>query len=173
MKIDVSEIRKAKGRSEDFAGSEPDFLLDQQGIPISFHHIVVSGHALNTGKSVLVQGKISAKVDLQCSLCLRQFTLTVDLPFEETYRRTKDNVSQDEQEGHEPRVYQGDEIDLGEMIREELILSLPMKPVCQPDCRGLCPVCGQDLNVADCGCSRQIPDPRWAVLQKLLNDSDE
>jgi len=67
MKIDVSEIRKAKGRSEDFAGSEPDFLLDQQGIPISFHHIVVSGHALNTGKSVLVQGKISAKVDLQCS----------------------------------------------------------------------------------------------------------
>jgi uncharacterized protein len=134
---------------------------------------MVSGHALNTGKSILVQGKISASIDLQCSLCLRPFTSTVVLPFEETYRHSQDIVSSEEQEELELRVYHGDEIDLGEVIREELILSLPMKPVCNPECRGLCPVCGQDLNVADCGCSQQLIDPRWAVLQKLLlNDSD-
>jgi uncharacterized protein len=58
-------------------------------------------------------------------------------------------------------------IDLDPVVREQLLLALPGYPVCREDCKGLCTVCGVNLNERDCGCDRHVPDPRWAALEKF------
>jgi uncharacterized protein len=63
--------------------------------------------------------------------------------------------------------YQGDQLDLGSLLRSETDLALPMKPLCRPDCRGLCPVCGGNKNVTECRCDTRVPDPRLAPLEAL------
>jgi uncharacterized protein len=67
----------------------------------------------------------------------------------------------------EEDTYQGKRIDLDPIYREQLLLALPGYPVCQEACKGLCPVCGTNLNERDCGCDPHVPDPRWAGLKKL------
>jgi uncharacterized protein len=64
-------------------------------------------------------------------------------------------------------TYSGDEIDLSELLRESLLLELPMRPLCSDDCVGLCSVCGKNLNQGPCGCVHDDVDPRWAVLKDL------
>jgi uncharacterized protein len=64
-------------------------------------------------------------------------------------------------------TYSGKVIDLDPVVREQLLLALPSYPVCQEACKGLCSVCGANLNERDCGCDRHVPDPRWAGLEKL------
>jgi len=63
--------------------------------------------------------------------------------------------------------YTGREIDLDPVVREQILLALPAYPLCREGCKGLCTVCGQDLNERECGCDRHLPDPRWAGLEKL------
>jgi uncharacterized protein len=64
--------------------------------------------------------------------------------------------------------YRNDEIDLAHMIWEQIVLALPMKPVCKTDCQGLCPDCGVNRNIKTCSCVRDTVDPRWESLKSLL-----
>lgn len=171
MKIDVSELRKVEGRSEDFAGTEQSFSLDLQVSQVFLHDLEIIGRALNTGRNILVQGNVEAKVELDCSLCLKPFIFVINFPFEETYHRKKGNILKEEE--NLVRTYQGDEIDLREMITEGLILSLPMKPLCKPECKGLCPLCGQDRNLVACNCKFHTLNSRLATLKDLLNEVEK
>ena len=63
--------------------------------------------------------------------------------------------------------YQGDGLELEDVLREQVLLSLPPRVLCSPDCKGLCPHCGQDLNSASCSCTQSSPDPRWSALSEL------
>src|SRR5206468_3309557 len=63
--------------------------------------------------------------------------------------------------------YSGKEIDLRPALREQILLSIPPSPLCKEDCKGLCPVCGKDLNEGDCGHDKTAPDPRWAALKNI------
>ncbi|NPV28151.1 MAG: DUF177 domain-containing protein [Firmicutes bacterium] len=166
MKIDVSELRKVKGRVEEFAGNLPGFTVDFQGAAIAVRGLKVLGKATNTGKEILVQGNVEARAELNCSLCLKPFLFDLKFPFTESFFRVGDaGLKKEEGLG---RVYEGDTIDLTEVINEGLILSLPMKPLCKPGCRGLCAACGLDLNLGECNCEKQEGDPRLIVLGELL-----
>ncbi|MDH7576817.1 MAG: DUF177 domain-containing protein [Bacillota bacterium] len=170
MKIDVSELRKVKGRVEEFDALLPNLSLDFQGMVVTFRDLKISGKATNTGREILVQANVEAKAELNCSLCLKPFSLELKFPFVESFFRERDKElkKDDEPLG---RIYQGDEIDLSEPINEGLILSLPMKPLCRPDCKGLCSLCGRDFNLEKCNCSEQSTDPRFAVLKELLKEA--
>jgi uncharacterized protein len=63
--------------------------------------------------------------------------------------------------------YEGDGLDLADVLREEILLLLPMHRVCREDCKGICPVCGQNRNQVDCHCHQELADDRWAALRKL------
>jgi len=64
-------------------------------------------------------------------------------------------------------VFEGDELDLTELVREQILLNLPEQTFCNPDCKGLCPKCGQNRNLIDCNCEENETDPRWAALKNL------
>jgi uncharacterized protein len=68
--------------------------------------------------------------------------------------------------------YQDGVIDLGQLVREQILLLLPMKPLCKESCAGLCPVCGTNLNTGSCACSPEWDDPRLAPLKALARKSD-
>jgi uncharacterized protein len=95
----------------------------------------------------------------------------VDEPFDLTYHPQRDNTGEGEREidpdDFGAAYYENDEIDLEQLIRERVHLSLPMKPLCDQDCRGLCPQCGTNLNRGTCDCRRDWEDPRLEALKAL------
>lgn len=163
LEVYIGEIKKGKGLTEDFAGRVPSLRIELQGEEVNFHDIYVSGNATNTGEGIYIKGQVRTTAECICSLCLAPFSLKVMFPFEETYYRAGEESARKREEL--VRTYEGDEIDLGDVIEEGLILALPMKPLCSPNCKGLCPVCGCDLNYHHCSCDPHPVDPRLAVLK--------
>ena len=120
-------------------------------------------------------GRVQTTLELACSRCLDPFPLPVEAAFDLRYQPTTVNTGEGEREIQEDDLttafYQNDEIDLGQLMVEQFYLSLPMKPLCSPDCRGLCPVCGINRNRNSCTCTIDTDDPRLAALKALKKES--
>jgi uncharacterized protein len=121
-------------------------------------------------------GRTRTTLELPCSRCLEPFTWPVDAEFDLRYQPQTANSSpapDEEREIEEDDLttafYENDEIDLGQLMREQFLLSLPMKPLCRANCLGLCPVCGTNLNRESCNCKREWEDPRLDALRRLRN----
>jgi uncharacterized protein len=114
-----------------------------------------------SGEQVTVRGPLLAVVQLECVRCLRSFELRLQPPFELFAERAGSSRNRNEEaeleRDHFMKFHDGRRLDLGEEIREALLLELPMTPRCREDCRGLCPACGADLNEGPCGCKGQPP----------------
>ncbi len=123
------------------------------------------------GERLLVKGEVHATLTLPCSRCLEPFRYRVDVEFSDEYLP----MEVLEKEGEEVELsreevdlaFYGETIMLEDIYMEKIYLSMPMKPLCSRDCRGLCPSCGANLNAGDCGCSREVLDPRWEALKEL------
>jgi uncharacterized protein len=119
-------------------------------------------------------GGVNTTLELGCSRCLEPFTWPVDAAFDLRYQPRSANTGEGEREVEQDDLttafYENDEIDLGQLMREQFYLSLPMKPLCREDCKGLCPQCGTNLNRATCSCQRDWDDPRFAALRVLKTD---
>jgi len=120
-------------------------------------------------------GSVATTLEMPCSRCLEPFRMPVDQTFDLRYQPHARNVGEGEREIEEDDLttafYQNDEIDLGQLMREQFYLALPMKPLCREDCQGLCPACGTNLNRGTCTCKREWEDPRFASLKALKKES--
>ncbi len=120
-------------------------------------------------------GRVETTLELPCSRCLEPFTLPVDAPFDLRYQPHSHNTGEGEREIEEDDLttafYENDEIDLGQLMQEQFYLALPMKPLCSDDCKGLCPICGTNLNRGDVRLQPQWEDPRLAALKTLKKES--
>ena len=112
----------------------------------------------------LVQGRLESQLSLECVRCLESFVFPVILELEETYRLSNAAAKA----GVVYTVGDDGWIDLAPLVREQAWITIPMKPLCSPDCRGLCPRCGANLNLEECDCKRGEVDPRLAALQNLI-----
>lgn len=123
--------------------------------------------AVRAGGGVRVSGSLSAELAVDCVRCLAAFPYAVEREFDVNYRRAVVSGGADEAELDEIDLdldYYGDEgIDLQQLLGEQLLLSLPMKPLCQTECKGLCSQCGINLNDKTCDC-KPVVDPRLASL---------
>jgi uncharacterized protein len=127
-------------------------------------------------REVIVIGKVTSVLDLQCSRCLKGFKRPLDIPVNVVYHPVEEiaeerhGLKDDEMD---MGFYRGEEIDLQELVREQVLLNMQMKPLCDENCKGICPNCGADLNAGACGCETQKIDPRLEVLKKLLDRGKE
>jgi len=116
-------------------------------------------------------GGVQTRLELPCSRCLEPFSWPIDSSFDLRYQPHAANTGEDEVEVEEDDLttafYEHGQIDLRQLMREQFYLALPMKPLCRPDCKGLCPSCGADLNQGACECRIEWADPRLAALKKL------
>jgi uncharacterized protein len=121
------------------------------------------------GVDVFVRGRLGASVPLVCSRCLEPFPGRVDVDVDMRFVPKPAGADSVELAADDLDVdfYENDELDLAHVVENEATLALPMKPLCRPDCRGLCAVCGANRNVVACTCAQRPPDPRLAALRDL------
>ena len=166
MKINVSEIAEITGRKLPFAfTAKPDDigpLLD--GCTLK-GPIIVKGTAVNTGSCFRLEGEIRCTVACICDRCLADYLTAGNYSFAEEFTRDENMTKQ-----HDMEYFAGDTIDIGDLVRDIIISSQPVQHLCKKDCKGLCSVCGADLNKTQCGCNRTSIDPRLAGLQNLLKN---
>ena len=123
------------------------------------------------GDAVAVTGRLTLSVLFECVGCLREFLASFEIPVAAQYVPGSPSLVAGEHvmpvEEAENYYYRDDVIELDDLVREEVLLAMPYKPLCKPDCRGLCPQCGRDLNTETCQCAPP-PDPRLAALCQYL-----
>ena len=124
-----------------------------------------------TIKDIRVNGQLSSRVEACCARCLEAVTQDVTRAFDLLYRPQGVDAGTAERSvaasEAEISYYQGEGILLEDVLREQVLLALPLKILCREDCRGLCAHCGKNLNVEQCSCTVLNNDPRWAALKDL------
>ena len=122
-------------------------------------------------QDIRLRGKLSAGLELQCARCLEPVKQDVKREFELLYRPLGADAGRDELSVTDAEAeigyYQSDGLLLEDVLREQVLLALPLKVTCRADCKGLCPQCGKNLNQEQCSCSTEIEDPRWAALKEV------
>jgi uncharacterized protein len=130
-----------------------------------------SGIVSNGDELTIVEADVLAPLVIDCSRCLAKISFKNELSFRTAFAYSDDLTDEQEVEldleDLELSIAEEDEVDLVDIIREQLMLSLPARPLCSEDCKGLCEVCGGDLNKVDCNCKQEETDPRWAALKDL------
>lgn len=147
--------------------------------------LAVKGHAelveeRHGGKGVIqdirLAGTFSAGLEVSCARCLEPVSRTVRREFDLLYRPQGSDAGQEELSVTDAEAeigyYSGDGLLLEDVLREQILLAIPMKVVCREDCKGLCPQCGANLNLASCNCTRPM-DPRWQALEGLKDKLHE
>lgn len=134
-------------------------------------------------RDIVARGDISVPTVAECRRCLGEVKVAVPVHFEldfvnaakvpELAKGEDEDTGEGEIAGSfrpdeaDQVIYTGKELDLAPVVREQLLLALPMDALCTEDCKGLCQVCGGNMNERVCACDRHVPDPRWAGLQKI------
>lgn len=121
-------------------------------------------------------GGVKTELGLDCSRCLEPFVLPVDREFDLRFlpatavdaEKGEDDEAEVEEDDVSITYYRDEQIDLIELLREQFYLALPMKPLCSPVCKGICPQCGTNRNLTACDCSPQVEEPRMAGLKTLI-----
>lgn len=152
-------IKSPIGTSREFDFEYEDICL---GDDLSLDEFIGKARFDRTPQGLLLQGEFAAKVDLECVRCLETFLQPLNWSFTDLYAFDKSSVSESNL-----LVPDDGQIDLEPLLREYALLEFPISPVCKPDCKGLCLVCGENLNKTDCG-HRPESDSPFAVLQDLL-----
>ncbi|MDY3916249.1 MAG: DUF177 domain-containing protein [Selenomonadaceae bacterium] len=164
MLVNIAELLGQAGGELPFAFAISPAELDVQSKDCEFEDPVrASGTVVNTGTVLRVGGQIHAVKHFVCDRCCKPCTEPQEHPFAEDFRRGRGDTD-------EVNSFDGDVLDLAALVRDTLLAAQPLSNICKPDCKGLCPVCGHDLNEGDCGCDRFVPDPRLAALQQLKLD---
>jgi uncharacterized protein len=169
--LDLSRMRSAHDRIErtyspsDFETADEDYTV---AAPVALAFDVYKDK-----DQFRLVGRVGTTLRLTCSRCLESFERPVDASFDLLFlphgRNTGEGEIEVEEDDLATAFYRDETIDLNQLMREQFYLALPMKPLCQEGCRGLCPVCGTNLNQATCSCDAKWDDPRLAGLKALLD----
>ena len=169
MRIELENLEAGKGKfAHEYAPGE--LVLEDERLSL----IVppkVTGEIRQDGNRVKVNGRVVARVQLECDRCLKPIEVPVDSRFKLEYVTAKEyealqsgDLSEEELD---LSVFDGEAIDIDALVTEELLLAAPDHLVCNESCKGMCAVCGVNRNVADCTCETVETDPRWAGLKEL------
>ena len=146
-------------------------LIGNEGVQVDTVHL--NGELSRDQDGISFAGLIETVATLSCSRCLEEFSLPLELPFDLFYTTEPEgagNAATRIDDDMVTRVHlDGARIDLQSLLSEQVYLGLPLKPLCRPDCLGLCPRCGTNLNAGGCACAEErTEDPRLQVLKNLL-----
>jgi uncharacterized protein len=171
MRIDVAALTQGTNKIETSGDAES---LDLTHNEVTLDGPVAVELTLNVfGEDIRIDGEIRAKIVEQCSRCLVEFTrwLETEVHLYAAGSSAGGDASEDGDEADRGYlVHDGRQLDLRDEVRSAILLSCPMQPLCSPDCKGLCPECGVNLNHHQCSCGPRGVDPRWKGLEKLRGE---
>lgn len=171
LKLDLAALERAGSLRVQTAIPEGDALWAETDLRFLAPLAVDLQAEVVAGGQYLVRGTLRSEVAQDCRRCLKPVRVPVSQQVTFVFS-PRDETEGEEDGDPEIRTIESDaqELDLGQAIREELVLTVPAYAVCSPDCKGLCPSCGVDLNVETCQCVRHEADPRWDALRALKTD---
>jgi len=158
-----------EGSALSFSELAQDLELVIEGIGFP-EPINIDISASKSGDEVILAGRINTTVEMECARCLEQFEMDVDPKIQFVIQLLDSNqpqYSEDDDFVILPKTT--GEYDISDRVREAIILDLPLKPLCSDKCRGLCPMCGINLNEAECDCTPDKTDERWDLLKQLFD----
>ncbi len=160
-------LKEGAGYSRDFAFDQPGPLHVEE---VQIGHLQGILHLTRTPQGILVQGALHATTEVACVRCLEPFDLPFALDLSELFIPAWQIPAGGTALATPYLIDEKGFIDLAPIIREEAILAVPIRALCSPDCKGLCPQCGQNLNEGACTCEEEHFDPRLASLRALLDE---
>ena len=167
--LDVSRGLMFPGQSYPFSATLdlPQMtVLDDQ---IRFDGIEVVGTFIGAGEEISVAGRVRARVHAHCARCMAEIEREMDVPFDEVFTQTPDP--------NDPDLYplDGHMVELSELVKDALLLELPMRFICRENCKGLCPVCGVNRNIQICSCQAggELPLGPLSALSEMFSKDEE
>jgi DUF177 domain-containing protein len=137
-----------------------------------------SATAERAGEEIRVAGNLSAEMEMTCSRCLEPARCTIEKAFDLFFRENdEDLIDEDDvelsEEDTRTAFFAGTQLAIGDVLREQILLGLPMKALCRVDCKGLCPVCGTNRNQNTCTCSVDVFSPHMEKLLEIKRKLEE
>jgi uncharacterized protein len=171
VRIELDRLtRGASGFSHAYEPEE--FTLDDERVRLT-RPPEISGRVIRQGSSVLLKGRLSAQAEVDCDRCLKPIAVPIAAVFNLQYQTAEDYISSQAAELEAAdmtlSVFDGAAIDIDEVVREQVLLTVPTQALCREGCLGLCPDCGADRNLTECDCQSAEIDPRWMALSELVN----
>ena len=167
MMIEMGYLFNRKGSSLPVELVETiDDVKDYPDVVEFVEPVRIEGTLKNEDDVFVLDAMGKTTVLMECSGCLAPVRKELSFEIKERFAHTG-------RDDEETETFTGDQIDLADFVKRGIIGELPMRVECREDCKGLCPICGKDLNDGDCGCDRTIRDPRFESLRALFNDDEE
>lgn len=157
--VNVVELLRWPGTTKDVVVTVGAADLEFNDSRLTDTPVDIALHLESLSNGVAVNGTATATWQGECRRCLAPLTERMVVEVSELYQQT--------QEDPEAYAIENDQINLLPMVRENVLVAVPLGPLCREDCPGFCPVCGQDLSEGECGCDNTVLDPRWAGLEGL------
>ena len=168
MNIDLNSFDREKAIDVTLPAEAVDLELVNARVDET---IDLEGKAAKTSAGVVVTGRLTGVVEIDCDRCLEPVKSPFDIELDLEFAPKQDLEGDSNLELHAADLkldeMAGSEIGLAEIAREQILLDLPQQFFCKDDCRGLCEKCGANLNLKDCDCKDDEIDPRWAALKNL------
>jgi uncharacterized protein len=169
MRIELVNLEH--GRSDFDHVYQPDELGSFDDRVSLVAPVNVTGKVRLAGTELFVNGHIETRARVECDRCLKPIELPVNADFDLQYipggAYESSGAVELTQEEMSISVFDGEAIDVDEIVKEQVLLAVPTRMLCRPDCKGICPDCGIDKNTGDCACGTNEIDPRWAALKNL------
>lgn len=171
MQIRLQELATMPGYRAQF-----DYTIDlsQEEVAFEFpfqHPVRLEGEVSDDAGAITLSATVHARVSARCARCGKPVEYDKETPVE--FLLVKEVEGAEEELQDDLYLIESDAVELDDILVPELILDMEMAVLCDEDCKGLCPKCGQNLNQGECGCVRKEIDPRLAVLQKFLDNNKE
>jgi len=170
MRLELDKLEEKGGEFTHAYGPE-ELKLEEENLRLT-EAPEVSGRVTRDGHKVRLRGRIKARAEIDCDRCLAAIDAAVDTEFDVTYVPASEYAAEEEtaelqEEDLSLSVFEGEAIDVDDLVREQVLLALPTRALCREDCAGLCPVCGINKNTNACHCESKEIDPRWQALKDL------
>ena len=170
LSIKEMELRKIRF-DETFAPGDLDLQQEEIWQAGPLHTQGTAELLANTEGEVRVKGSFEVQMEAECDRCLGRARFPLDTAFDLFYRPASSITREEEVEIDEGEAqmgfYQGGGMELEDILREQILLVMPMQRICREDCRGICPQCGRDRNETPCDCKQDPAGNRWGALQGL------
>lgn len=170
MRVDLSNIIKVSGARIELDGDIELKDTEFMGETYKFEKpLRIKGEIYNNGQSMTFAADVTGNMITNCARCLSEIKVPVDFNIHELLSRAEDGADKDE----DIILFDGYEIEIDDIVTDSFLMNISGRYLCSEDCKGLCPICGHNLNEGDCGCDHEVIDPRWQALADILNQSKE
>ena len=165
MELNLLPILNFEGKKMQISQNVEVFPNSDDGFAVSspFHF---EGYALNTGGVIELFGNASGTLEMICDRCAEKFKKDISFEVNEKFRK-EDEFSSDGDDS-DFIILKGTSVDLSDIVYSNLYMNLPLKNLCSDTCKGICPVCGTNLNFGTCSCDSRPVNPAFDILDNLL-----